>query len=519
MSNAKETPVPAATEQAAKEKGALTSNADYNTDSATLQEGKSVIAIIPPIPSVRERPKPRKNDVMGKVSNMLQQATALQNTGADTSTINAFLKGAMKTDTTKPRLKRATLEQFLNEMGIAVSYNRITQAVKFSGVERHFPELEEQDYFEALPVELSDILVDTYTHAEVSDVERYLNVVSLKHGFNPVLRFIEGITWDGRDRLSELFGIMGVMDELSKTLIHKWALQAIALLHNTSERDYSPDGMLIVNCTTQGIGKTLLGRVLAMKSCWFRDGAKYRAYDKDAIIESTRYFIAEFGEFGRILKPSQMEDFKAFVTRSNDEYRVSYAKRATRNPRFTSFYGTCNNPEFLIDDENRRFWVVPVTRIDLDALKKFDAPQFWRQVYEQWKREEAAGRGGECYRLTPEQKAALDNRNVFYQDALPWQDELETIIEPARADVFRREYEWAWTTVTDWMNAWELTKRYKIQSAKDITPALNRLKIEKYDKDKRSGLTGKKIGAGKARLLPFLKGTVKKAATEEMKPL
>ena len=41
MSNAKETPVPATTEQAAKEKGALTSNADYNTDSATLQEENS----------------------------------------------------------------------------------------------------------------------------------------------------------------------------------------------------------------------------------------------------------------------------------------------------------------------------------------------------------------------------------------------------------------------------------------------------------------------------------------------
>ena len=436
------------------------------------------------------------------------------------SAINAFVKGALKADTTKPRLKQAALEGVLDEMGISIRYNRVAQCVEFSGVERHFPALEEDYYFSALPVKFSDMLCDNYTHAEKGDVESYFDVISLEHSYNPILEHIRQEPWDGRDRFPELHGIMGVTDGLSKTLIFKWALQAIALLHNTLTRDYSPDGMLVINCASQGIGKTLLGRVLAMKSCWFRDGAKYRAYDKDTIIESTRYFIAEFGEFGRILKPSQMEDFKAFVTRSNDEYRVSYGHRATRNPRFTSFYGTCNNPEFLIDDENRRFWVIPVTRIDLDALKKFDAPQFWRQVYEQWKREEAAGRDRACYELTQQERAALDNRNVFYQDALPWQDELETIIEPARADVFCQEYVWAWTSVSDWIGYCKLNEKRNLNlSAKDITPALNRLKIEKSESNKRSGLTGKPCGKGKARLLPFHTGDARPAITEEVEPL
>ena len=144
--------------------------------------------------------------------------------------------------------------------------------------------------------------------------------------------------------------------------------------------------------------------------------------------------------------------------------------------------------------------------------------QLWRQVYQKWTREEANGRGGDCYRLTPEGKAALDSRNVVFQEALPWQDEVETIIEPARADAFRQEYVWAWTSVSDWIGYWKLNEKRNL-SAKDITPALNRLKIEKSESNKRSGLTGKPCGKGKARLLPFRQGEAKPAVTVEMEPL
>ena len=214
MSNAKEMPVPATTEQAAKEKGALTSIANYSTDSAVLQEGNSVIAIILPIPSVHERPKqPRKRDMISKVSNTLQQATELQNTGADMSAINAFVKGALKADTTKPRLKQAALEGVLDEMGISIRYNRVAQCVEFSGVERHFPALEEDYYFSALPVKFSDMLCDNYTHAEKGDVESYFDVISLEHSYNPILEHIRQEPWDGRDRFPELLGICMGVDE------------------------------------------------------------------------------------------------------------------------------------------------------------------------------------------------------------------------------------------------------------------------------------------------------------------
>lgn len=118
----------------------------------------------------------------------------------------------------------------------------------------------------------------------------------------------------------------------------------------------------------------------------------------------------------------------------------------------------------------------------------------------------------------PRRKPSLaqsGERNVLYQTPLPWQDEVETIIEPARADAFRQKYVWAWTSVSDWIGYWNLNEKRNL-SAKDITPALNRLKIEKNEKSVRSGVTGKPLGKGKARLLPFRCGDAKPAVTVEM---
>ena len=291
---------------------------------------------------------------------------------------------------------------------------------------------------------------------------------------------------------------MGITDELSKTLLHKSSLQAIALLHNTRERDYSADGMLVLQ-GVQGIGKTLFCSVLAMKPRWFRDGAKLNNYDKDTIIQTTSYFIAEIGEIERVFKPSQLEFLKSFLTSSNDEFRPPYAHDAIRNPRLTSFIGTCNSKEFLIDDENRRFWVVPVSSIHLDALKKFDALAYWREIYAEWEKEYHAGNGGTCYRLTTEEKAALHTRNTGFASQLNGQSEVESIIFPAQMD--KENFMWRWSTVSDWMSAWEILERRHL-SSRTVSLVLNRLGIEKNEKAVR-GVWGRPIASGKGRFLPF----------------
>ena len=47
----------------------------------------------------------------------------------------------------------------------------------------------------------------------------------------------------------------------------------------------------------------------------------------------------------------------------------------------TSFYATVNNEEFLKDETgNRRYWVIPVEKIDFDIIDKIDIDMLWGEV-------------------------------------------------------------------------------------------------------------------------------------------
>ena len=493
-------PVPATTEPERTEEANI-SDADYSTTESGCQ-----------MLNFSDAQERRLKQRMNRLSNAVEKANRMKADGASAAAISEMLNGA--TRTLKPLLTQAALESVLSDLGITVRFNRVTHEVEFSGVRRRWPKLKESDYYSAIPIKLRDMVFEHFKDATRNNIEDLLGVVSLENGFNPILELIKAEPWDSVNRFPELYGIMGVTDtdELSKTLIHKWTLQAVSLLHNTLERDYSADGMLCLQSRAQGIGKTRLASALAMRPRWFRDGAKYNPNNKDSIIETVGYFVAEFGELERILKPSQMEDFKLFITSSNDEYRISYGRRASRNPRMTSFIGTCNSAEFLIDDENRRFWVIPIREINLDALERFDAVQFWRGAYQEWKREEAKGRGGVCYRLTPPEKAALKARNVLFQASLDGQSEVESIIEPAREDK-SGEFVWAWSNVSDWMERNPVLTERRL-SSRTVIAALNRLDIAKNEKAVRSGINGSPIAKGKARLLPFRHGEVKRVVEE-----
>ena len=71
--------------------------------------------------------------------------------------------------------------------------------------------------------------------------------------------------------------------------------------------------------------------------------------------------------------------------------------------RRTSLIATCNSQEFLTDPTgSRRFWTVPVEKIDLKALKEFDVDQYWAQMYRIFTEE-----GESCFRLTAEEQQLL----------------------------------------------------------------------------------------------------------------
>jgi predicted P-loop ATPase len=94
-------------------------------------------------------------------------------------------------------------------------------------------------------------------------------------------------------------------------------------------------------------------------------------HGKEARQEIRGSWMVEVPELHTISK-SHINATKAFLSESVDSYRPSYGRHKIDVPRRQVFCGTMNkgNP-FLHDTERqRRLWVAPVTKADLDAIER-----------------------------------------------------------------------------------------------------------------------------------------------------
>lgn len=244
--------------------------------------------------------------------------------------------------------------------------------------------------------------------------------------------------WDGKDRFNTLFEIIGIeADTLSQILVRKWMQQTTMIAFNNNNNLFGIDGVLVFQ-GKQGCGKTRFIRNLALKPEWFKEGAVIDLNVKDSIIDASKGWIVELGEIDSTLKKKQSA-LKAFLTTSMDEVRVPYGRKSSKKPRRTSFFASVNPEEFLVDDTgNRRFWCIPINSINNEKIEKLGKDwiqQLWIQAYTEIKD------NPQNFRLTKEEREALDKRNNNYSEYVQCEEEITLKME------FDKDIHEEWTTV------------------------------------------------------------------------
>jgi putative DNA primase/helicase len=233
-----------------------------------------------------------------------------------------------------------------------------------------------------------------------------------RNTFHPVLAYLDGLKWDGEDRLSFwLTDCLGVSDTTYSRLAGAMFLRSMVA------RVWKPgaqvDHMLVLE-GGQGAGKSSAFRVLAGE--WFSD-TQFRIGDKDALLQLEDVWLYEVSELDAFSK-ADVTAVKQFLTTLNDKFRGVYERRSRRRPRQVVMGGSTNQDRYLRDSTgNRRFWPVTVGTIRLDLLRAV-RDQLFAQAYHEVQ-------AGERWWPTREEERAYfipaQDKRVIVD---PWADEL-----------------------------------------------------------------------------------------------
>jgi len=218
----------------------------------------------------------------------------------------------------------------------------------------------------------------------INQIEGLVTMIANQNSYHPVRDWINSQpVWDGVDRLPEFYNTIEIIDEdnnnsrkLKEVMMSKWVLSGVAALYHPG---FSLEGVLTFS-GAQGQGKTTWGyslfpREYCMK--WVKDAVVLDFKNKDSIMKALGYWLVELGELDATIKKAEIENLKGFITEKEDVIRPPYERKANKYSRRTFMYATVNSLEFLNDEENRRFWVLHVSKIN---QVKFDIGQFWAQI-------------------------------------------------------------------------------------------------------------------------------------------
>jgi putative DNA primase/helicase len=324
--------------------------------------------------------KKKNEELQGILEEMADPATTPERIAQLTQRVTALNtsnppKWALVTDRGAPEITEQNFEIYLSYRQISIRWNEMSKEVEINIPNQVFHgDTKLNAQFVWLRQDAGGV------GFSVSDqmMNGFVTLIANRNPYHPVREWLDTITWDGVNRLPELYASveLSTPHPMKEVMLRKWTLSAVAALY---DQDFSAEGVLTFS-GPQGIKKTswlfgLLPRHLA-KTC-FKDGVEIDTSNKDKIMEALAFWIIELGELDGIFRKQDMEALKAFVTRKNDIVRPPYMSKANNYPRRTVMYGTVNSEEFLRDTENRRFWVLNVSNLKPGLS---DVAQFWAQM-------------------------------------------------------------------------------------------------------------------------------------------
>jgi hypothetical protein len=252
-----------------------------------------------------------------------------------------------------------------------------------------------------------------------------LLTVAYSSKFNPVLEYLDSLTWDGTARVENLFGQYFNCggDEYTRAVSKCFMVGAVRRMRRPGCKF---DTMPVLK-SPQGWNKSTAIKVL-FGADWFSDADLGNLSNKDASMKLRGIWAQEFAEIDS-LSHAGVGTLKAFMSRAVDRQRDPYNRIVEDVPRRCVFVGTVNEGGYLKDTTGaRRFWPMDLqARIDIEALAA-DRDQLWAEAA-------AMEAAGESDVLPQELWPVAAERQAAQTTADPWCDTITALLMQ-RANAF-----------------------------------------------------------------------------------
>jgi predicted P-loop ATPase len=247
-------------------------------------------------------------------------------------------------------------------------------------------------------------------------VRQAADLVASQNAFHPVREYLDGLAWDGTERLDAwAVTYLGADDsDYMRAVAARWMISAVA-------RIYVPGCKADCLLVLEGEQGTLKSSALeVLGGDWFTDELA-EVGSKDAALQLSGVWIIEIAELDSI-KHREVSRVKAYLSRTHDRFRPPYGRTVKRLARQTVFAATTNETEWGRDETGlRRFWPIACGTIDLEGLRAA-RNQLWAEARDRY-------RAGDVWwldtdALTTQAKTVQDERQA--SDA--WTDLIRDIV-------------------------------------------------------------------------------------------
>ena len=353
-----------------------------------------------------------------------------------------------------------TLQTMRTEIFLTANYDMRKNLM--TGVAEYRMKYSEDQTFKPLTIEVrNDMTIEAREQGLKSwdqDVNRFIDSTRIEQ-YDPVNTWLDKLPeWDGQDHIKALAERVPTSQPHWEKYLRCWLVGMVAQWRE-SDKQLTGNALTPLLIGRQGCGKTRFCKILLPPELrdYYNDKLNFKN-EFDLNIALTSFALINIDEFDQTTNSQQIV-LKYLLSSSDVKFRPPYGKTIKQYRRYTSFIGTTNQLQPLVDPAgSRRFVCVGITAgKNIDFTDNVEHRQLYAQALHLFNT-------GERFWLDDGEIQTLIEENVPYQRTI---DLVEMISETFRKP---KDGEGRWWGTTEILSTF--ANRYAYFDAKRTTPAV-----------------------------------------------